>query len=29
MNETAVFATIKHYNLNTYEANRETNNYID
>jgi beta-glucosidase len=27
MNETAVFATIKHYNLNTYEANRETNNY--
>ena len=28
MNETAVFATIKHYNLNTYEANRETNNYV-
>lgn len=28
MNETAVFASIKHYNLNTYEANRETNNYI-
>ena len=27
MNETAVFATVKHYNLNTYEANRETNNY--
>ena len=27
MNETAVFASIKHYNLNTYEANRETNNY--
>ncbi|MBN1362011.1 MAG: glycoside hydrolase family 3 C-terminal domain-containing protein [Sedimentisphaerales bacterium] len=27
MNETAVFGTIKHYNLNTYEANRETNNY--
>jgi beta-glucosidase len=28
MNETAVFATIKHYNLNTYESGRETNNFI-
>jgi beta-glucosidase len=28
MNETAVFGTIKHYNLNTYEAGRETNNYL-
>lgn len=27
MNETAVFATIKHYNLNTYEAGRRTNDY--
>ena len=27
MNQTAVFGTIKHYNLNTYEAGRETNNY--
>ena len=27
MNETAVFATIKHYNLNTYEAGRRDNNY--
>ena len=27
MNETAVFATIKHYNLNTYEAGREKNIY--
>jgi beta-glucosidase len=28
MNETAVFATIKHYNLNTFEADRETNTYV-
>lgn len=28
MNETPVFATIKHYNLNTYETNRQKNNYI-
>jgi beta-glucosidase len=28
MNETAVFATIKHYNLNTYEAGRRDNNYL-
>ena len=28
MNETPVFATIKHYNLNTYEANRQKNNYL-
>ncbi len=27
MNETAVFATIKHYNLNTYEAGRRDNDY--
>jgi beta-glucosidase len=27
MNETAVFATIKHYNLNTFEAGRRNNNY--
>jgi beta-glucosidase len=27
MNETAVFATIKHYNLNTYEAARRDNDY--
>lgn len=27
MNETAVFATIKHYNLNTFESGRETNSY--
>ncbi|MBC8010360.1 MAG: glycoside hydrolase family 3 C-terminal domain-containing protein, partial [Burkholderiales bacterium] len=28
MAETPVFATIKHYNLNTFEANRETNDYL-
>lgn len=28
MNETAVFATIKHYNLNTYETGRQKNNYL-
>ncbi|MEY3895558.1 MAG: hypothetical protein RLZZ214_1077, partial [Verrucomicrobiota bacterium] len=28
MNETAVLATIKHYNLNTYEAGRRDNNYL-
>lgn len=27
-NTTSVFGTIKHYNLNTYELNRRTNNYI-
>jgi len=27
-NTTSVFGTIKHYNLNTYEFNRRTNNYI-
>ncbi len=27
MNETSVFATIKHYNLNTYEAGRRDNDY--
>lgn len=26
-NTTSVFGTIKHYNLNTYELNRRTNNY--
>jgi len=28
MNETSVFATIKHYNLNTYETGRQKNNYL-
>lgn len=27
-NTTSVFGTIKHYNLNTYELNRRTNNYL-
>ncbi|MES2775606.1 MAG: glycoside hydrolase family 3 C-terminal domain-containing protein [Bacteroidota bacterium] len=27
-NTTSVFGTIKHYNLNTYEINRRTNNYL-
>lgn len=27
-NTTAVFGSIKHYNLNTYEMNRRTNNYL-
>jgi beta-glucosidase len=27
-NSTSVFGTIKHYNLNTYELNRRTNNYL-
>jgi beta-glucosidase len=27
-NATATFGSVKHYNLNTYEANRETNKYI-
>ncbi len=27
-NTTSVFGTIKHYNLNTYEFNRRTNNYL-
>ncbi|MCF8262074.1 MAG: glycoside hydrolase family 3 C-terminal domain-containing protein [Melioribacteraceae bacterium] len=27
-NETAVFGSIKHYNMNTFEANREENNYL-
>lgn len=27
-NETAVFGSIKHYNLNTYETNREKNDYL-
>lgn len=27
-NTTSVFGTIKHYNLNTYELNRRTNNYV-
>lgn len=27
-NSTPVFGTIKHYNLNTYELNRRTNNYL-
>jgi beta-glucosidase len=27
-NTTAVFGSVKHYNLNTYEANREKNNYL-
>lgn len=27
-NSTAVFGSIKHYNLNTYEANRKHNNYL-
>lgn len=27
-NSTPVFGTIKHYNLNTYEINRRTNNYL-
>lgn len=27
-NTTSVFGTIKHYNLNTYETNRRTNNYL-
>jgi beta-glucosidase len=27
-NSTAVFGSVKHYNMNTYEANREQNNYI-
>jgi beta-glucosidase len=27
-NSTSVFGTIKHYNLNTYEFNRRTNNYL-
>jgi beta-glucosidase len=26
-NETAVFGSVKHYTMNTYEANREENNY--
>lgn len=26
-NSTAVFGSMKHYNMNTYEANRRTNNY--
>jgi beta-glucosidase len=27
-NSTSVFGSIKHYNLNTYELNRRTNNYL-
>lgn len=27
-NSTSVFGSIKHYNLNTYEINRRTNNYL-